>query len=153
MDIGFSVIYNGIKDAISLTKDANSLPVLRERMALVQDQLRVAEKKYSELEAENSDLLRENRILRKEKIELEDRLNKLDASPLFVDIGPCFIKKEKSGRILDGFYCPKCRTILEFDTFWTGEHSEGRYYCRCGFSHPYDVIMKAMKNCTTENFS
>ena len=117
---GAMSIFSGVKEALAFAKDAQTLPVLRERVALAQEQLAVAEKKVAEREAENADLLRENRELRKGNESLKAKIAEYEHKPAMVDIGPCAIKLNKNGNPLLGFYCNACGSLLDrahYDAF------------------------------------
>ena len=95
-------ILAGLKETLTITKDLQTLPVLRERLALAQEQLFVAEKKMRDIESENADLLRENRDLRKQ---LE--ASKKEAE--YLDLGVCCLKVNPSGGYFDTPLCASCK--------------------------------------------
>ncbi|WP_394026628.1 hypothetical protein [Desulfovibrio falkowii] len=98
-------ILDGVKETLTLAKDAQTLPVLRERLALVQEQLAIAEKNLAALASENADLLRENREIRK----------KLDASQReaeYLDLGMCVLKVNPAGGYFETPLCPSCKKPL-----------------------------------------
>ena len=95
-------ILDGLKAALTTAKDAQTLPVLRERLILAQEQVVIAEKKTAELEAENADLLRENRELRKQI----DFSRKDDE---YLDLGICCVKRNAQGGYFDTPLCPSCK--------------------------------------------
>lgn len=87
-------ILAGLKETLILAKDAQTLPVLRERLALAQEQMVAAEKKTNSLEAENAELLRENRELRRQ-------LDALKQEPEYLDLGMCVLKANPAGGYFD----------------------------------------------------
>jgi hypothetical protein len=108
-------VFLGLKEALAFAKDAQTLPVLRERLALAQEQAALAEQKTAALEAENAELLRENRELRKqlEACKKEDE---------YLDLGMCLIKKNPKGGYFDVPLCPSCKKPLSKGML-------GRYFC------------------------
>lgn len=111
-------LFDGLKESLVMVKDAQTLPVVRERLALVQDKLAAIEKQLVALEAENSDLLRENRELRKqlESAQKEDE---------YLDLGCCFLKRNPTGGYFKNPLCPSCKKPFS--------DMAGRYACgSCG---------------------
>lgn len=105
-------ILAGLKETLILAKDAQTLPVLRERLALAQEQMVAAEKKTNSLEAENAELLRENRELRRQ-------LDALKQEPEYLDLGMCVLKANPAGGYFDIPLCPSCKKPLS--DFITGK--------------------------------
>lgn len=95
-------VLDGIKETLNIAKDAQTLPVLRERLELAKEQLTIAEKKIADLESENTELLRENRTLRKQ-------VDTAAKEPEYFDAGICLFKKSSDGTIARTPICQKCK--------------------------------------------
>jgi predicted RNase H-like nuclease (RuvC/YqgF family) len=83
-------ILGGLKEALSAAKDAQTVPVLRERLELAEEQLAIAEKKVAELESENASLLRENREQR------------VECDPLKTKVAECVARESLSEMVSHG---------------------------------------------------
>lgn len=127
-------ILEGLKETLTLAKDAQTLPVLRERLALAQEQMAAAEKKMNSLEDENAELLRENRELRRQL----DALKKAE----YLDLGMCVLKANPAGGYFDTPMCPTCKRPLSKGPL-------GSYFCsQCDYHvemHKINAALRSIK--------
>lgn len=101
-----------IKKAFNVLAQIPAVAAQKAYLFFLRDQVAILLYEKNRLTKEVKELREKNALLLKEKDELENKTK-------FIDIGPVFIKKSKSGIILDGFYCPKCRMAMNRDDYTT----------------------------------
>lgn len=131
-----------------LAKDASIAPVLQEQIKLIAMQLEITETKLESSEKNIAKLEIKNENLEKELTQTKTEFAKLDGSAKLVDIGPCYIKEDKEGNKMQGFYCLKCKVIMErnkWGSFDVGQPDED--LCRmCNMMIHSDIIDKALQD-------
>jgi hypothetical protein len=133
-----------IQRAFEKIKDSGLAPVYLEQISLLEKHVAFLSDKLDAKEREFAKA--ENRLetLKEELESLRSMVAASDGKAICIEIGPCFVKQDKTGRSLAGVYCPHCLSRMK-----KGEYadygSEIMYICcQCFYRLPLEPVESAL---------
>lgn len=115
-----------VQKAFDKIKDAGLAPVYGEEINLLGKHINFVETQLEDAKEKLAEYKYQFKIQEEELARLLEEVASFDGKAKLVDIGPCFIKEDKAGERLEGFYCSVCHTVMERRTYYghKREHTE-----------------------------
>ncbi|MDR1946528.1 MAG: hypothetical protein LBQ51_05110 [Desulfovibrio sp.] len=132
-------IMNSLKSSKRLPSLDEKVSVLESHLAFLSDNLTVKEKELAKAEIKLESMTAELECLR-------TCLAALDGKAVCIDIGPCFIKQDKSGKRLEGIYCSHCHSLMKKGQY--ADYGEEFVYicCQCSYRLPVESVDRAISD-------
>lgn len=133
--------------AFDMAKDAAVGPVYAAQIQMLGEHINYLQ---AQLEDTKTKLIKVETLLderNQEILELRHKLDSLDGSAKFTDIGPCLVKQSRDGILLRGVYCCHCKSLLEKGDFGYGNYPSWEFLCeKCNLRIGAEVIEHALND-------